>query len=97
MFVKLLYALRAIYVPKVVITFEWNDNMLKSYSIIWICRDPMFSRSYQARFLDETPQGDQDRRFYLFIGLISDSLRRKDDSRLTFIVPLFNATQRHSR
>jgi len=57
----------------------------------------MFSRSYQARFLDETPQGDQDRRIYLFIGLISDSLRRKDDSRLTFIVPLFNATQRHSR
>ncbi len=96
-FVKLLYVLRAIYVPKVINVFGVHGNTLKLCCIIQICRNLIFSGPYQAKFLNETPQGDQDRRLDLFIGLISDSLRRKKVSRPTFIAPLFNATQRHSR
>jgi hypothetical protein len=48
-------------------------------------------------FLDDTPQGNQGRCLNLFIVVISDSLRRKDASRQTFIAPLFDVTLRHSQ
>jgi len=43
--------------------------------------------------LDGTPLDDQDRRFDLFIVIISDGLMKKDAEGPTFIAQLFNATQ----